>query len=317
MGVKLACYIRGAIKPDGTLLFPELLSSDTLASLRHEYGEYMFSCLYMNNPRDVANQDFNTKDLRFWRWSQDEEGVVLFNPDGTIDCEVEVDKLDITTSVDLAVSEKVTNDRNAIVTVGCTPDGRAVVLDSWVRRCTPLEVIQHLFWLKQRYPQLRAVGIESVAYQKALRYFLQAECERRGEYLNIVDLKAIPSKRGTGNNTKEMRIRGLQPIAATGRLYIQATMHELRNEMADFPLGEHDDALDALAHQLTMWRGLLSPERMRKYKESENRLVQRLQMEDLYPSIVPVSNHPRDIPHPDDLGIEIPRFGNWEEVVMN
>ncbi len=231
LGDELARYVRGAVF-NGELLFPELLGAETLAKLRELYGPYMFSCLYMSSPRDVANQDFNVEDLRQWRWSSDEEGVVLYSNVKDEDGypvqlrEWPLDKLDITVSVDLAMAEKITDDRNAIVTVGTSPLGEAVVLDAWARRCTPIQVIEKLFDLKRRFA-VRAFGIESVAYQKALKYFLQAECERRGEYMNIVDLKAIPSKRGTGSNSKEMRIRGLQPSVARS-IRISTTHKSLR-----------------------------------------------------------------------------------------
>jgi hypothetical protein len=319
LGKQLAKYIRGAVH-DGKLLFPELLDAETLASLRDEYDEYMFSCLYMNNPRDVANQDFNVGDLRMWRWTNDGDGVVLYSnlkdeygyP--IMLREWRLDQLDITTTVDLAVAEKITSDRNAIVTVGVSPLGEAIVLNVWAERCTPLAVIEHIFWVHNRFA-VRAIGIEGVVYQKAFKYFLQAECERRRKYMNIKELKAVPSKKGTGSNSKEMRIRGLQPVAATGRLYINPLDHELRNELSDFPLGKHDDIIDALAHQLTLWRGMLSPERMQKYKESERRLLARLQTE--LPELQDVgARHPRDIPHPDDLGIEDQQFGVWEDLVL-
>lgn len=319
LGPYLGMYIRGAIGRDGDLMFPELLDADTLARLRDEYGDYMFSCLYMNNPRDVANQDFNVNDLRSWRWTSDEEHVVLYGPsDSTgypqILREWAVSDLDITVSVDLAVAEAVNSDRNAIVTVGASPLGEAIILDTFAKRCTPLEVMEHLFWLKRRFP-VRVFGIEGVAYQKAFKYFLKAECERRGDYMNMMELKSLPSKRGTGNNSKFTRIRGLQPVVATGRMYASPTMHVLRNEMADFPLGEHDDVIDALAMQLQMWRGVLSPGRLQKYKESESRLIQRLMTGDNMPEPVVAAGrlHPRDVPHPDDLGIELPRFTEWTE----
>jgi hypothetical protein len=156
LGPRLAKYIRGSVKPDGSLLFPELLDNETLASLREEYEEYMFSCLYMNNPRDVANQDFNVDDLRLWRWSADEETVVLYGPKDehgyrNIVREWPLEQLDITVSVDLAVAEAVNSDRNAVVTVGASPDGEAIVLDTFAKRCTPLEVIEHLFWVKNGF----------------------------------------------------------------------------------------------------------------------------------------------------------------------
>jgi len=317
LGDRLARYIRGA-RYNSQLLFPELLSEETLASLRAEYGEYMYSCLYMNNPRDVANQDFNIQDLKFWRWSYDERKVVLYDRNMEVDEIWDVDKLDVTVTVDLAIAEAVNSDFNSVVTVGVTPSGRAVVLDTWTKRCTVFELMDYLFGLKKRYSP-RAFGIESVAYQKILLYFLRAECERRGTYMNIVPIQSLPSKRSTGNNSKPARIRGLQPVVATGRLYVLPTQHQLRDELSDFPLGEHDDTIDALSMQLRLWRGFLSPERMSKYRESEDRLIHRAMREGVMPEVADhggQKRHPRDVPHPDDLGIELPRFGNFEEVQL-
>jgi len=315
---EIAIFARAATV-DGELIFPELISQEILASIRNVIGEYAFSCLYMNNPRDIANQDFNVQDLRFWKWSRDQEAVMLYNPQGEILREVPLAKLDINVSVDLAMSEKVTSDRNAVVVTGCTPTGDVVVLDTWVQRCTPLQVIEQLCAVITRF-RPRQVGIESIMYQKSLKHFLKQELERRGLYANITDLKAIPSKRGTGNNSKEARIRGLQPIAATGHLYILPTQHELRNELADFPLGEHDDTIDALAHQLTMWRGLLGTERMKKYKASEERILREIRTEDLaarHPHRYQYESFgPHDRPHPDDLGIELPQFSRFEDFVL-
>jgi hypothetical protein len=311
LGHRFAIFARGVVDPEGELLFPELIDEAILADIRNTIGEYMFSCLYMNSPRDVANQDFNVEDLKYWRWSTDEESVLLYARDGTIEEEWPIERLDITVSVDLAVSEAITSDRNAIITVGCTPTGKAVVLHTFVKRCTPLDVIEHLFWLKNRFA-VRAFGIEDVAYQKAFKYFLRAEFERRNQYMNIVPLKAVPSKRATGNNSKHTRIRGLQPVAATGRLYILPTQHELRNELADFPLGEHDDSIDALAHQLVMWRGLLSQARMSKYKASEEKLFRSIRA-GFGGVLIPGQEGFDD---PEDFGDLVPRFSQESGIIL-
>lgn len=316
LGVKLARYVRGA-RHNGVLLFPELLSDEKLAELRDIYGEYMYSCLYMSNPRDVANQDFNIQDLKFWRYGDaSEETVVLYDRNGEIEEIWDFDKLDITTTVDLAIAETINSDFNSVVTVGTTPTGRALVLETYTKRCTVFELIDHLFYTKARYSP-RVFGIESVAYQKILKHFVRAECERRQVYMNIVDIPSLPSKRSTGNNSKPARIRGLQPVVATGRLYVLPTQHQLRDELSDFPLGEHDDTIDALSMQQRIWKGYLSPERMQKYKESENRLIQRSMQGDM-PEVYDQgqSRSPRDVPTADDLGIEIPQFGEVEEVVF-
>ena len=129
----------------------------------------------------------------------------------------------------------------------------------------------------------------------------------------------IPAK-----GKKEHRIRGLQPVAATGHLYILPTQHILRGELSEFPLGQHDDVLDALAMQLHLWRGLLSPERMERYKRSEDRLLRATKdyglTRDFGAALAAQSTavHPRDIPSLDDLGIdpEDYRYGAFVDAEM-
>lgn len=295
LGHRFAIFARGAIE-DGEPIFPELITMETLADIRDTIGEYAFSCLYMNNPRDPAIQDFNIEDLRFWRFTTDEKHVVLYDREGEI-CDIwPLNKLDITTTIDPAVSEKITSDRNAIVTTGISPKGQCIVLEAWAKRCTPLEVIEHMFWVQERFHP-RAFGIEGVAYQKALKYFVRQEASRRNVYLRIEELRA------PGHN--KAHIKGLQPIAATGRLYVQPTMHVLRTEFSEWPLGEHDDAIDCLALQQQMWRGLMSPQRWDKYKESERRLLARL---DGYDAPEPKEDEDED----DSDG----RPGEWREYVF-
>ena len=330
LGDKMAKFIRGAIE-DGQPIFPELITEQTLADARLIMGEYLFSCLYMNNPRNNEVQDFNLEDLRFWRWSTDEEHIVLYDKAGEASDEVEVRDLDITVSVDPSPAETTGSDPNAVVTCGVTPRGQVIVLDTWEKRCTPLDLIEYLFYLKQRYNP-RVFGIEGVAYQKSLKYFIKADCERRGIYMNIEELKPSGGRRGKnrGATGEKLHIRGLQPIAATGRLFILPTQHTLRNQLADYPLGKHDDVIDALAMQMQMWRGIVSPERMARYKRSERDLIMRARRRGLGMNHLPVTRetlevvpirrgrvNPKDIPHPDDLGLYDAFTDVWDDVIIN
>lgn len=258
-GDGLARFIRGALE-DGKPIWPERFSMETLAQARTNMGDYAFSCLYLNNPRNESVQDFNIRDLRWFRWGSGSQRVVLYEPDGSIRAVWDQKQLDITLTVDLAVAEKTSSDRNAIVVVGSAPSGDLVVLEAWGERCPPSRVMDVIFEFAERY-RPRIVGVESVAYQKSFKYFLEAEAKRRGQWLHIEPLGA--------SRAKETRIRGLQPIAAMGRLYMLGTQHLLRQEMAEFPLGKHDDVLDALAMQLQLLRGRLSPGFLSKYKASE------------------------------------------------
>jgi predicted phage terminase large subunit-like protein len=265
-GPRLARLVRAAIE-DGLPIWPERFTLDVLALKRQAMTEYKFSCLMMNNPRDKSIQDLNIEDARYWEWL-DDETISMMGLDGKELKQVKLEKLDITTTVDPAPAETGSSDRNAIVTVGVTPDNEAIVLEAWAERVDALQVIDHLFEVHQRFHP-RVYGIEDVAYQKVLKVFLKQECSRRMVYMNI---QPMP----TGKVKKPIRIRGLQPYLATGRIYINANQHILRNEMADFPLGEHDDALDALSMHVRLWRGQMSEEARTKYQKSEEALIKRL-----------------------------------------
>lgn len=266
-GDTMALFARGAIE-DGQPIFPELMSLELLALKRKIQGEYKFSCLMMNNPRNEELQDLNVDKIRYWRWvDHDQTHVELLKPDGTVHRRIAVDELDITVTVDLAPAEKMTSDRNSVTTVGITPWDEVVILDQWARRCSPLDVIEHLFWLEKRFHPNR-YGIEGVAYQKAFKYFLRQEAERRGLWLSIVELKAI--------GKKELRIKGLQPLLALERIYAHPSHQMLISEMSDFPLGEHDDNVDSLSMQLQMWPGRLSPEALEKIETTRDQIVKRM-----------------------------------------
>ena len=267
MGDKMAVCIRAAIE-EGDSIFPERFSLDTLALMRQDMQEYKFSCLMMNRPRNEELQDLNVKDMRYWAWAEGTEAtLIMYDALGQEHRRVPLSALDITTTVDLAPAETMSSDRNAVVTTGVTPWGEVVVLDAWGRRCNPLELIEYLFQVKQRF-QPRTFGIEGVAYQKAFKYFLRSEASRRGTYFNITEIKA------TGK--KEIRVRGLQPVMAVGRMYCNASQALLLNEMADFPLGEHDDVVDALSMHLQLWRGVMSPEAREASAKARDAMLHRI-----------------------------------------
>lgn len=270
-----ARFIRGDTE-DNVPIWPQRFPPDVLEQIRKSLGEYLYSCQYRNNPRNADVQDFNVQDLKFWRWSGDEEEIVLYDRNGEIERVVEFDDLDITTTVDPAYDEGLINlsrlDRNAVVTVGVAPGvgnatSDAIVLDAWGKRCTPLDLIQHLLWTLQRFHP-RAIGIQKAGYEMVLKYFLGALSEQEGLYAHVIPVK--PGGKG------KRHIRGLQPVAATGHLYISPSHHLLRNELADYPLGQHDDVADALALQPQLWRGVMSEARWEKYNESETRLLRAI-----------------------------------------
>jgi predicted phage terminase large subunit-like protein len=264
-GTRLAKLIRSVVE-DGQIIFPELIDDDTLALIRESMSAYKFSCLMMNKPRNDEIQDLNIQDLRYWEYTDESEQWINLRGEEGVIRTLSADELDISVTVDLAPAERVNSDRNAVTTVG-TSGQDVIVLDSWARRCTPGEVIEKLFALKRRFHP-RVFGIEGVAYQKAFKWFLRDYADEEQLYLNIKELSA------TGK--KEIRIRGLQPIMARKRLYIHPSHHILFEEMSDFPLGEHDDAVDSLSMHLQLFINQLKPANVARRQIEEARVVAKI-----------------------------------------
>lgn len=310
-GERLGRLVRAIIEND-EIIWPERFTADGIALKRNLQGEYKFSCLQMNNPRNKELQDLNVDDFRFWSWDG-EDHVILYGRNGEEIDRWRLDQLDITTTVDVAPAEVTTSDRNAVVTCGVSPKAQAIVLDAWGKRCTQLDVIRHLFWVKRRFNP-RAFGIEDHGYQKSMKYTVKELGMAEGLYLNVVPVK--PGGKG------KPHIRGLQPLMATGRLYIHPTQHILRNEAADYPLGEHDDVLDTLALQLQLFTGQMSPERWAKYKASEAKLLRVLQGKARDPGapvdsrgLVVLPNSKRGVLDIEDVDEEdVPQ--RWSEMVI-
>lgn len=310
-GSKLGRFVR-SVYEDDQLIWPERFTPDGIALKRALLGEYLFSCTQMNNPRNTELQDLNVDDFRFWAWDG-EQHVVLFGRNGEELDRWRLDQLDITTAVDLAPAETITADRNAVVTCGVSPKGQAIVLDTFGKRCTPLDVIRHMFWVKKRFSP-RAFGIEETGYQKAMKWIVKELAQSADTYLNVVPVK--PGGKG------KPHIRGIQPLMATGRLYIHPCQHILRNEAADYPLGEHDDVLDALALHLQMFNHLMSPARWAKYQQSERKLLRVLQgkardpgaLVDVHGLVITPGSKNRGILDIEDDEEDVPQ--RWSEVVI-
>ena len=85
------------------------------------------------------------------------------------------------------------------------------------------------------------IGIEEVAFQKALIYMMGDEMKRRNQFLPIQGVKPPTDK------TKEMKILGLVPRFEWGRIFLNRGLTDLELELLSFPRAAHDDLSDALS----------------------------------------------------------------------
>lgn len=151
-------------------------------------------------------------------------------------------EMNIYTTVDLAISQKVNSDYSAVITVGINGSGHWFVLDVEYGRYDPSTTMDAIFSAVQKWRPL-TVGIEAVAYQNALLHFLNKEMPQRGIFFRITPLKA--------GKSKELRIDTLQPRFAVGSVWFKSGavwLPEIESELLAYPHGARDDVIDALAY---------------------------------------------------------------------
>lgn len=151
-----------------------------------------------------------------------------------------------TMTIDPAATVKNRSDYTAIIVVGTDVEGTSYVVDYIRERLTPDAILNSLFKLYEKYTP-HTIGIETVGFQQLLKYIFELECRKRKIYPNIQELKLDVSDKG---RNKRFRIESLQPWFAKKRLFISPKQKELESELIAFPIGKHDDLIDALASQL-------------------------------------------------------------------
>ena len=146
------------------------------------------------------------------------------------------DSLTIFTAVDLATSIKETADYTAIVTIGETPTNELLVLDVVRERVEAPDILPLIQRVINKFNPV-FVGIERAGFQ-----------------LSIVQLarrQGIPVKELRADRDKVSRALPLGAKMEGGSVYFNAEAFwysELEKEMLQFPVGEHDDQVDALAY---------------------------------------------------------------------
>lgn len=146
-------------------------------------------------------------------------------------------------TIDPAISEAKYADYTAFVVVGVDQYNYVYILDIVRERMSPNRIIDTIFRLKERW-DIREVGIEMVAFQKALAYSLREDPRFKLRPFPVTELK--PNDR-----TKDQRIKGLQPLYENGKIIhnrlLQTNIY-LEDELVRFPRATHDDIIDALAY---------------------------------------------------------------------
>lgn len=243
---------RGAAKPrlypatrDGTVTGdPVLLSAARLAEKRKEQGPYTFGCQMLQDPKADAAQGFEQKWLRFYE-NRDGAGMNKY------------------ILVDAASEKKKHSDYTAMIVVGLAEDENYYILDMIRDRLKLTERAEALFSLHRRWKP-NGVGYEKYGLMADVEHIKDMQ-ERKNYRFSVTELG--------GPMPKPDRIRRLVPLFEQGRVWLPQSLHKadyegqirelvsafIDEEYKAFPVGLHDDMLDALSRILDEDMSLLWP----------------------------------------------------------
>lgn len=209
----------------GEALWPERFPLSFLEEARKR-SVYDFQSLYQQHPISSDSQEF--KEDWFRRWEPHE---------------IRGKQFEYYTTVDPAISDKQSADNSVVLTVGKERGSPYIYrIEETIAKNNPLALIDAIFMHWEKYRS--HVWLETIAYQKSLKYFILEEQRKRQMYFTVNELKNNKTK------SKSIRIRGLIPLYGTSVILHMPNDQEYENELLNFPFGEHDDRIDAMASTL-------------------------------------------------------------------
>ena len=225
----------------GDLLFPSLFDPDVIAQAKRDLGSDGYAAQHDQTPTPSEGGMFKK---RFWRFYKPDgvapEGTIP-RPDGcnAIPAVALPDRFDrVLLSLDAAFKGAAQNDRVAFVIVGVRKADR-FVLDRSCRTRTFTETIAEFERLCAKWPFARRKLVEEKANGSAIIDTLHSK---------IPGIIGIEPEGG-----KEARAHAILPEIEAGNVYLPegaSWLDEWIDEFAAFPLGKHDDQVDALSQAL-------------------------------------------------------------------
>lgn len=225
-------------RKQGEALWPSKFPLEVLYNIRSTQGLYHFSSQYQQDPILSEAQEFKESMFKYYK----EEDIAHTY-------------LRYYTIIDLAISQKETADNTVVLTVAKEVNG-----PNWYRiredagHFTPQQTIDLVFMHQGQYRS--SVGIETVAYQKAMKYSIEEEQRKRQVYFQLHEINS--------RTNKEIKIRGLLPLYEVGVIHHKHTDVEYERELLAFPRGRRDDRIDAMSMLLDIVEN--TSQKTRQYK---------------------------------------------------
>lgn len=255
-GEELGVFTQGPVV-DGEIF--EAKYSWAVYNRIQQINPAQWAAQYENNPLTSNNVDFPVGMLRDFRFSPDEQRIIL-SPQKSW----EVGELDRVLTVDPNSGSLLAPDCAAISVQGYSPDGEVIVLESWSARVSPSDLVDKTYQLARKW-RPRVAGFEKAGQQNTDHYF-KIKAEQENYFIRVAELRP----RG---RQKEERVRAaLQPIIRSGLLYLLPSQTVLRHQLSEFPDTVLWDEVDALSYGPELWQ---KPEKSEVTRRREG-IVKRL-----------------------------------------
>lgn len=221
----------------GDPLWIKKYNKEALERIKQNIGVYDWSALYQQSPTNRESREFK------------EEWLKYYNEDPS--------RLNIFMTVDPAISKRDEACNSAIVVCGVDSDYNIYILDYIAKKLNPEELINNIWELAEAW-EPDTIGIETIAYQQAVKFYFEKKMQDQMKWFNIVEIKTKVDK--------NEKIRRLIPFYSNGKVFHKRGSFQLEEELSKFPKGKNVDILDALAMQLEI---LFVPDKERS-EEPEN-----------------------------------------------
>ncbi|MDB4261281.1 hypothetical protein N9878_00300, partial [bacterium] len=221
-------FNKPAVAEDGTPNFAMFYNMASLEKIKNKIGSYMYSMLYLNKPLDNSER--------------------VFNPDNFVRCEPDdVPRRGFRTlAVDPAISEEDAACESSITVSQHVSHGFENHQYWWEDincRLLPFQLANRILDLAVKYNDedvpVKYIVIETVAYQKALKFILMNEMERRDLHFDIGEYSS--------RQKKDIRIQGMQPLFERRRIHFVrgCLSDQTESQLTQFPNGKLVDTIDS------------------------------------------------------------------------
>ena len=224
-----------AYRNKGEALFPALYPLKVLQGLKktmiNDRGANFFAAQYQQNPLDVETAEFKKSYFEYYS-----------------ELNITERHLESVIAIDPAISQKTLADDTAVVVASKDVENRYYARSVQNEHYTPDQMMDVVFKTQSAYGC--PVVIETIGFQRVLAGNLKKEMKIRGQFFELLEINS--------RGEKEARIRStLQPLYSNHRVFHNESLKgsDLEDQLLRFPVGKHDDCIDAFETAISVLRG--------------------------------------------------------------